>query len=55
MWKFGAEVHVLECDADVQKKYSYRGRTPEFVHGGGGTSFDPVFEHIRSNRFERYS
>ena len=54
MWKFGAEVHVLECDADVQKKYSYRGRTPEFVHGGGGTSFDPVFEHIRSNRFERY-
>ena len=54
MWKFGAEVDVLECDADVQKKYSYRGRTPEFVHGGGGTSFDPVFEHIRSNRFERY-
>ena len=54
MWKFGAEVDVLECDADVQKKYSYRGRTPAFVHGGGGTSFDPVFEHIRSNRFERY-
>ena len=54
MWKFGAEVDVLECDADVQKKYSYRGRTPEFVHGGGGTSFDPGFEHIRSNRFERY-
>jgi predicted metal-dependent peptidase len=54
MWKFGAEVDVLECDADVQKKYSYRGRTPKFVHGGGGTSFDPVFEHIRSNRFERY-
>ena len=54
MWKFGAEVDVLECDADVQKKYSYRGRTPKFVHGGGGTSFDPVFEHIRYNRFERY-
>ena len=54
MWKFGAEVDVLECDADVQKKYSYRGRTPEFIHGGGGTSFDPVFEHIRKNRFQRY-
>ena len=54
MWRFGAEIDVLECDADVQKKYSYRGRTPKFVHGGGGTSFDPVFEHIRSNRFERY-
>ena len=28
--------------------------THEFISGGGGTSFDPVFEHIRSNRFERY-
>ena len=54
MWKFGAEDDVLECDAEIQKKYSYRGRIPEFIHGGGGTSFDPVFEHIRSNRFERY-
>ena len=54
MWRFGAEIDVLECDAEVQKKYSYRGRIPEFIHGGGGTSFDPVFEHIKSNRFERY-
>ena len=54
MWKFGAEVDVLECDAEIQKKYSYNGRIPEFIHGGGGTSFDPVFEHIKKNRFERY-
>lgn len=54
MWKFGAEIEIIECDAEVQKKYSYKGRIPEFVTGGGGTSFDPVFEHIRSNRFERY-
>tara|TARA_B100000963_G_scaffold182903_2_gene159019 strand:- start:2146 stop:3279 length:1134 start_codon:yes stop_codon:yes gene_type:complete len=54
IWKFGAEVDVLECDAEIQKKYSYNGRIPEFIHGGGGTSFDPVFEHIKKNRFERY-
>jgi len=54
MWKFGAEIEIIECDAEVQKKYSYKGRIPEFVTGGGGTSFDPVFEHIRLNRFERY-
>ena len=54
MWKLGAEIEIIECDAEVQKKYSYKGRIPEFVTGGGGTSFDPVFEHIRSNRFERY-
>ena len=54
MWKFGAEIEIIECDAEVKKKYSYKGRIPEFVTGGGGTSFDPVFEHIRLNRFERY-
>ena len=54
MWRFGAEIDVLECDAEIQKKYSYRGRIPEFIHGGGGTSFDPVFKNIKSNRFERY-
>jgi predicted metal-dependent peptidase len=54
MWKLGAEIEILECDAEVQKKYSYKGYVPEFISGGGGTSFDPVFEHIRSNRFERY-
>lgn len=54
MWKLGAELVILECDAEVQKKYSYKGHIPEFVRGGGGTSFDPVFEHIKLNRFERY-
>ena len=54
MWRFGAEIDVIECDAKVQNKYPYRGRIPEFVHGGGGTLFDPVFELIRSSRFERY-
>ena len=54
MWKLGAEIEIIECDAEVQKKYSYKGHIPEFISGGGGTSFDPVFEHIKSSRFERY-
>ena len=54
MWKYGAEIDVLECDAEVQRKYSYRGKTPKFVQGGGGTSFDPVFKNLKSNRFVRY-
>ena len=54
MWKYGAEIEVLECDAEVQRKYSYSGITPKFVQGGGGTSFDPVFKKLKSNRFERY-
>lgn len=42
-WKAGATVHVVECDAEVQRDYRYNGRLPTFVAGGGGTEFEPVF------------
>ena len=54
MWKYGAEIDVLECDAEIQRKYSYRGKTPKFIQGGGGTAFDAVYKKLKSNRFERY-
>ena len=54
MWKQGAEIEVLECDAELQKKYSYKGKLPKFISGGGGTLFDPVFNYLRSNRFEKF-
>jgi predicted metal-dependent peptidase len=42
-WKAGAAVHVVECDAKVQRDYQYTGRLPDMVSGGGGTEFEPVF------------
>jgi predicted metal-dependent peptidase len=36
-------VHVVECDAAVQRDYRYAGRPPQQVQGGGGTEFEPVF------------
>ena len=42
-WKAGAAVHVVECDAEVQRDYRYTGRLPDMVAGGGGTEFEPVF------------
>ena len=54
MWKQGAEIKVLECDAELQRKYSYKGKLPKFISGGGGTLFDPVFNYLRSNRFEKF-
>jgi predicted metal-dependent peptidase len=50
MWQNGAEIEVIECDAAIQKTYSYKGKFPEFVHGRGGTAFDPVFEYLNKNR-----
>ena len=54
MWRNGAEVTVIECDCEVQRVYPYRGKTPEAISGGGGTSFDPVFEYVRKNRQSQF-
>ena len=54
MWKQGGEIDIIECDATVQNKYKYRGKLPNFIKGGGGNSFDPVFRYLKSRRFEKY-
>jgi predicted metal-dependent peptidase len=54
IWKQGAEIELIECDAKVQKTYNYDGNTPKLINGGGGTSFDPVFSYLRKNRFKKY-
>lgn len=47
MWKNGAEITVIECDAAVQRTYPYRGKLPKGVAGRGGTVFDPAFQYLR--------
>ena len=54
MWKNGAEIEIIECDAAVQRCYNYDGRIPKYIQGGGGTSFDPVFSLINKERFKKY-
>ena len=54
IWKHGAEVVIIECDARVQQTYPYRGQTPQDVAGRGGTAFDPVFEHLNQNRQQQF-
>lgn len=46
----GADVHVVECDADIQNEYDYKGKLPEQVHGRGGTSFLPVIDYYNKHR-----
>jgi len=50
MWRQGAEVEIIECDAAVQRHYPYKGKFPDFVKGRGGTVFDPVFQFLKENR-----
>lgn len=50
LWRNGAEIQVVECDAAVQRTWTYRGKRPATVMGRGGTSFDPVFRWMREQR-----
>jgi len=54
IWRQGAQVDVIECDAAVQRVYPYKGRPPSGIMGRGGTVFDPVFQWLRDNRRARY-
>jgi predicted metal-dependent peptidase len=40
IWKQGTEIMVVECDAAIGNIYTYKGKTPLTVSGGGGTDFD---------------
>jgi len=54
-WRAGATVHVVECDAEVQRDYPYTGKTPSLVAGGGGTKFEPVFDWMQQQgRFDGF-
>ena len=50
IYKTGAEIDIVECDAEVKDFYKYKGVSPENVTGRGGTDFDPVFEFINKGK-----
>lgn len=54
MWRQGAEITVVECDAAVQRSWAYRGEIPKAVAGRGGTAFAPVFDWIRQQLPTRF-
>jgi len=54
MWRQGAELTVIECDAAVQHVWEYRGKLPSVLHGRGGTAFDPAFQWMRQQRSVRW-
>ena len=45
-----ATFHVVECDACIQHEYDYNGHPNEVLHGGGGTSFEPVIDLFIKDR-----
>ena len=53
IWRAGAEVIVIESDAEVQAATVYSGHPPKTAKGRGGTSFDPALAWIRREELRR--
>lgn len=49
IYKAGADVTILECDAAISAKYKFTGKWDGKIHGRGGTDFQPVIDYYRSN------
>ena len=45
-----ASFDVIECDAAIQNIYTFRNHPNTAIHGGGGTSFQPVVDYFLQNR-----
>ena len=49
IYKAGARITILECDARISANYEYTGKWTGKVHGRGGTDFQPVIDYYRKN------
>ena len=48
IWRQGAEIFVVECDAAIHNKYFYRGTPPDHISGRGGTDFNAPIEYANT-------
>lgn len=49
IYKAGARITILECDAKITANYEYTGKWTGKIHGRGGTDFQPVIDYYRKN------
>ena len=54
MWRYGAEIEIIECDDNIQRVYNFIGKFPTFIQGRGGPAVDPVFEYINKEMKNLY-
>lgn len=49
MHKTGTRIHVLECDARIQREYDFKPGCITGVAGRGGTRFEPVIDYYKDH------
>jgi len=53
IYKTGTKVTVVECDANIQRVYEYKGSLEDLsVQGRGGTDFEPVMQYLVEHKNE---
>lgn len=50
IWKAGANVEVIECDASIKRIYQFKGTFDGKFTGRGGTDFKPVIDYYNTSR-----
>jgi predicted metal-dependent peptidase len=51
IYKSGTYVDIVECDAEIQRVYEYKGERENLeVKGRGGTDFEPVMKYLMKNK-----
>jgi predicted metal-dependent peptidase len=50
MYKTGVTITVAEGDANIHNVYEYKGKTPDFVKGRGGTDMNPFIEYFNKHK-----
>lgn len=49
IWRQGAEIKVVECDTTIQQEFDYKGKTPDFISGRGGTDFNEPIRYANNS------
>lgn len=50
IWKAGAQVDVIECDAAIHRMYQFKGTFDGKFTGRGGTDFKPVIDYYNKSK-----
>lgn len=53
IYKTGTQITIAEGDIVIHNVYPYKGKTPEFVSGRGGTDMNPFVDYV--NKHKEYS
>lgn len=50
VWEAGAHIDVITWDGDIQDRFTYDGKVPQFVNGGGGSNIGVAIREFNERK-----